>query len=78
MSLPNHGANAHHVYEQLGISMPETVIDFSENVNPLGPPTFVIEQWSTYAQLITKYPDPLGEPFLSAAAKYHDVSSRAM
>ena len=54
--------------------MPETVIDYSENVNPLGPPAFVKEQWSTYAQLITKYPDPLGEPFLSAAAKYHDVS----
>lgn len=73
MALPNHGANAHHVYEQLGMSMPETVFDYSENVNPLGPPTFVHEKWSTYAKLITKYPDPLGEPFLSAAAKFHGV-----
>lgn len=55
--------------------MPKTVIDYSENVNPLGPPAFVYEKWSTYAQLMTKYPDPLGEPFLSAAAKYHDVSN---
>ncbi|MCZ8538944.1 pyridoxal phosphate-dependent aminotransferase [Psychrobacillus psychrodurans] len=74
MALPNHGANAHHVYERLGIEMPETVIDYSENVNPLGVPTFVNEKWSTYAQLITKYPDPQGEPFLSAAAKYHGIS----
>lgn len=74
MALPNHGANAHHVYERLGIEMPKMVIDYSENVNPLGPPAFVYERWSTYAQLITKYPDPLGEPFLSAAAKYHNVS----
>lgn len=73
MALPNHGANAHHVYEQLGMSIPETVFDYSENVNPLGPPAFVHEKWSTYAQLITKYPDPLGEPFLSAAAKFHGV-----
>ncbi|WP_419960990.1 pyridoxal phosphate-dependent aminotransferase [Psychrobacillus sp. BM2] len=76
MELPNHGANAHHVYERLGVEMPKTVIDFSENVNPLGPPAFVYERWSEYAQLITKYPDPLGEPFLSAAAKYHDVAAR--
>lgn len=76
MELPNHGANAHHVYERLGIEMPNTVIDYSENVNQLGPPAFVYERWSTYAQLITKYPDPLGEPFLSAAAKYHDVAAR--
>ena len=48
--------------------MPETVIDFSENVNPLGPPSFVKEHWESYAELITTYPDPLGEPFLSAAA----------
>lgn len=74
MSLPNHGANAHHVYERLGITMPKTVIDFSENVNPLGAPSFVKERWELYADLITTYPDPLGEPFLSAAANYHGVS----
>ena len=57
--------------------MPETVIDFSENVNPLGPPAFVNRTMvNVCTSLITKYPDPLGEPFLSAAANYHDVSSR--
>ncbi|TQR21129.1 pyridoxal phosphate-dependent aminotransferase [Psychrobacillus vulpis] len=75
MSLPNHGANAHHVYERLGLEMPETVIDFSENVNPIGPPAFVKERWDSYAPLITKYPDPHGEPFLSAVAKFHNVSA---
>jgi len=74
LALPNHGANAHHVYDRVGIKMPETVIDYSENVNPIGPPAFVYEKWSTYAHLVTKYPDPLGEPFLSTAAEYHDIS----
>ena len=73
MSLPNHGANAHHLYESLNMRIPEKVIDFSENVNPLGPPAFVKEQWESYSELITKYPDPIGEPFLSAVATYHDV-----
>ena len=73
MSLPNHGANAQHLYEQIGIKMPEEIIDFSENVNPLGPPSFVNDLWHTYENLITTYPDPYGEPFLSAAARYHDV-----
>lgn len=73
MSLPNHGANAHYLYERLRLQMPETVIDFSENVNPLGPPPFVKERWSTYEELVTKYPDSNGQPFLSAAALYHKV-----
>lgn len=75
MSLPSHGANAHQLYQRLNIPIPEMVIDFSENVNPLGPPDFVRERWESYANLITKYPDPYGEPFVSAAAMYHEVSS---
>lgn len=74
MPLPSHGANAHQLYQRLNIPIPEMVIDFSENVNPLGPPDFVRDQWESYANLITKYPDPYGEPFLSAAAMYHSVS----
>ena len=74
MPLPSHGANAHQLYQRLNIPIPEMVIDFSENVNPLGPPDFVRDQWESYANLITKYPDPYGEPFLSAAAMYHGVS----
>lgn len=73
MLLPNHGANAHHLYKRLGLVMPEKVIDFSENVNPLGPPSFVKACWESYGDLITTYPDPQGEPFLSAAATYHHV-----
>ena len=75
MLLPSHGANAHQLYQRLNIPMPETVVDFSENVNPLGPPDFVMEQWGAYADLITKYPNPHGEPFLTAAATYHGVTS---
>ena len=57
----------------MDLPIPETVIDFSENVNPLGPPTFVQDQWTSYMKLLTTYPDPLGEPFLTACATYHAV-----
>ena len=58
MSLPTHGANPHYLYEALGIEMPLHVIDFSANINPLGPPASLAENWSSFYSHIIKYPDP--------------------
>lgn len=58
MSLPTHGANPHYLYEALGIEMPLDCIDFSANINPLGPPTSLEKNWSTFFSSITHYPDP--------------------
>ncbi|MGG0656575.1 pyridoxal phosphate-dependent aminotransferase [Rummeliibacillus pycnus] len=74
MSLPSHGANPHRLYEQLSIKEPIRIIDFSENVNPVGPPTFIRKKWDKLFPLISRYPDPQGQPFLSAVANYHGVS----
>lgn len=72
--LPSHGANPHHVYEALGLDIPERIIDFSENVNHL---PFPLElSMETFMPYITAYPDPNGEPFLSAVAHYHGVDKR--
>ncbi|WP_238543024.1 hypothetical protein [Lysinibacillus boronitolerans] len=65
MRLPNHGANPQNVYQQLGLTMPEVVYDFSENVNAAGPPAFVEARWRTFYPLIQRYPDPDGEPFFN-------------
>ncbi len=73
MSLPNHGANPHRLYEQLSIKKPMEMIDFSENVNPAGPPSFIREKWDDLFPLISRYPDPQGQPFLAAIAKFHNV-----
>ena len=73
MQLPEHGANPHKVYAKLGIERPAHIIDFSENVNPAGPPKRIQEVWAELAEKITTYPDPDGEPFLSAAAKFHEI-----
>lgn len=75
MQLPEHGANPHHVYARLGIDVPKRVLDFSENVNPAGPPQTVINMWTELLAQLGAYPDPAGEPFLSAAAQFHGVST---
>jgi len=78
MDLPKHGANPSKVYANLGIERPTDVVDFSENVNPAGPPKIIQEVWAELAAKITSYPDPDGEPFLSAAAAFHDVEKASI
>lgn len=77
MQLPNHGANPHAVYEKLGINLPNRMLDFSENVNPAGPPQSVVDVWPTLVDKLSAYPDPTGEPFLSAVATYHGIAKDA-
>ena len=78
MQLPEHGANPHSVYVKLGIQPPARLLDFSENVNPAGPPASVIQMWPSLLETLTAYPNPAGEPFLSAAADYHSVSTECV
>ncbi|MCI0442483.1 hypothetical protein L0152_04600, partial [bacterium] len=40
-SLVSHGGNVHQAARRWGVR-PEEVIDFSANINPLGPPSQVI------------------------------------
>lgn len=78
MSLPSHGANPHRLYEQLQIAMPPVIYDFSENVNPRGIPAEITNAWPSLIAKLSAYPDPLGEPFLTDIAAYHDVSKEAL
>ncbi|KZE38459.1 hypothetical protein AV656_05995 [Bhargavaea cecembensis] len=73
MQLPEHGANPLRLYDRLGMEVPEQVLDFSENVNPLGIPEEIRKSWPSLLEALPHYPDPEGEPFLSAAASYHGV-----
>jgi threonine-phosphate decarboxylase len=75
MQLPEHGANPHNVYARLGIDPPAQLLDFSENVNPAGPPDSITQIWPSLQDLLKAYPNPEGEPFLSAAAEYHGIST---
>ena len=76
MSLPEHGANSKRLYASMNISMPDEVLDFSENCNPAGPPQSVVEAWPALISKLNSYPDPAGQPFLSAVAEFHQVEQQ--
>jgi threonine-phosphate decarboxylase len=60
MKWPSHGSNPHYLYEAMNLPFPNERIDFSANINPLGPPPLLKENWGSLLQVITEYPDPHG------------------
>lgn len=73
MQLPEHGANPTYFVEALGLQMKENSIDFSVNTNPLGPPSFIKENWLSYFSEIEKYPDPKAMVVKETVAKQNGV-----
>lgn len=73
MQLPAHGANATALYKAIDITMPDQVVDVSENVNHLGCPIKVQMQWPSLLEKIASYPDEQAEPFRSQVADVHEV-----
>lgn len=58
----------------MGLSLPEMFIDFSANINPLGPPTALKEKWNDFYQEITVYPDPFAENLKNRIAESEQTS----
>ncbi|MFL0582002.1 pyridoxal phosphate-dependent aminotransferase [Solibacillus silvestris] len=75
MQLPAHGANAAALYKAMNLKIPDQFIDVSENVNHLGVPKQVKQQWPNLLEKITGYPDEQAEPFRSQAAAVHQVAA---
>lgn len=73
MHYPAHGANAESLYQMLGLKLPETVLDLSENVNPAGVPQSVQQAWTSMIDAVSHYPNEQAEPFRSQAAQFHQV-----
>ncbi|MDG5471136.1 threonine-phosphate decarboxylase CobD [Jeotgalibacillus sp. ET6] len=73
MSLPSHGANPQTLYEKMNVSMPSSIIDLSENSNPLGPPSIIKDRWAEWFQAISSYPDPEGKTLKQVIASFHHV-----
>ncbi len=49
------------------------ILDFSANVNPLGPPKAVLALFERGADFLTKYPSPDAREFCGAVASHHRI-----
>ncbi|WML51158.1 threonine-phosphate decarboxylase CobD [Neobacillus sp. PS3-12] len=58
MKWPSHGSNPQYLYEAMGMMLPENYLDFSANINPLGPPEALKKSWNEIYKKVTVYPDP--------------------
>jgi threonine-phosphate decarboxylase len=63
-----HGGDPESELSRLGLTA-RPIIDFSVNLNPLGPPAIIRNHWSEVAEGIESYPTPRGE----AVARYYQV-----
>lgn len=75
MNLPQHGSNPQYVYKKMGISRPTDVIDFSANINPLGPPEILKQKWCDFYDQIYDYPDPFCQGLITQIAKQTDTDA---
>lgn len=58
MTWPGHGSNPDYLYDAAGLQQPSSIIDFSANINPFGPPTSILDNCRELFNGIETYPDP--------------------
>ena len=67
-----HGGNIHKLF-RLSPGSGAEAIDFSANINPLGPPSWFRPLMSRSLEGLVHYPDPENSRFVSAVAEHHGI-----
>ncbi len=67
--FPPHGANLSWAEARYGIDR-ERFLDFSSNVNPLGPPASALEAARKALENVSRYPEPQGDSLRKALARH--------
>jgi adenosylcobyric acid synthase len=68
-----HGGNIHKILRQ-GVDERGEVLDFSANINPLGPPEWFRPMVSRSLDGLVHYPDPENTRFIEAVATFHGIA----
>ncbi|WP_419174772.1 cobyric acid synthase [Desulfosediminicola sp.] len=69
-----HGGNIHAVLQQAGCEYGE-ILDFSANINPLGPPEWLRSMVSRELDKVLHYPDPDYSDLVEEIARFYKVDS---
>lgn len=72
-----HGGDLRTAEEAFGLPA-EQFVDFSSNMNPLGPPPAVRKALSSYADIIGQYPDPAVRGLRRKLALHHDIDEQSI
>lgn len=72
-----HGGNIHTVLEEAGLNYGD-IIDFSANINPLGPPEWLRSMVSRELDKVLHYPDPDYRQLVTVIAKHYDVDEKCV
>lgn len=70
---PAHGGNVWEASKKWGMD-PEDFLDFSANINPLGPSPKAIQAIVDNLGVLSNYPEPTGESFKACLSKFFNVS----
>lgn len=68
-----HGGNLYEIATKIGCRT-EDIIDFSSNMNPLGPPSDLVDYLKESLNRIRYLPDPEARPAIAAFSKYYHLS----
>ncbi|WP_085991581.1 threonine-phosphate decarboxylase CobD [Oceanobacillus senegalensis] len=78
MNWPEHGSNPQYTFKKMGFPMPDNYIDFSANINPMGPPKKLKQQWGAFIEKIAEYPDPYAYTLKKKIAQKANVESSSI
>jgi histidinol-phosphate/aromatic aminotransferase/cobyric acid decarboxylase-like protein len=67
-----HGGDLHKLSQQSG-KAPDELLDFSANLNPLGPPRWLNDVYVSSWQQIPHYPEPKGASLIAVIAKCYGI-----
>lgn len=70
--IHGHGGDVYAIAAAIGCQ-PEDIVDFSSNMNPLGPPGELVRHIGESLHRITFLPDPGARPAVEAFAAYHAI-----
>ncbi|WP_337102945.1 threonine-phosphate decarboxylase CobD [Paenibacillus sp. YIM B09110] len=72
-----HGGDLHTAEEAFGRAA-ESFLDYSSNMNPLGPPPSVKRVLAQYAELIDRYPDPAVRGLRKKLSQLHGIDEQSI